>query len=137
MEDDRGGMISKGPPTGASLARWRGETKAMPAGSPPAPQFLTCPDAPGAAHLLSPRGTRCHRLSPFFHPEADLGLESPVSGRGGDGTDTPPSALPSPAALRPNRGWDTRSPPGVGGLFSTTLPAFNAVSPHPKSHGPP
>lgn len=79
----------------------------------PAPQFLTCTAAPGTARRLSPPTAGGHRLSLFFHPEADLGLKNPVLGRrrGGRGGTTPERYSCSRCILPPPKKQKIPKPP--------------------------
>lgn len=97
-----------------------------PGGSSPTPQFLTFSAAPGAAQL-SPQRTRCHQLSPFFHP-VSFGARKPCFGGR-----RPVASTPFTTMLRPNREWVTLP----RGLISHQPFRFDAISPFSKPCSPP
>lgn len=92
-----------------------------PSGSSPTPQFLTFLAAPSAAQL-SPRRTRCHQLSPFFHPVSFGARKPSFGGR------RPVASTPFTTTLRPNHDWVTLP----RGLISHQPFRFDAISPFSK-----
>lgn len=96
-----------------------------PSGSSPTPQFLTFLAAPSAAQL-SPRRTRCHQLSPFFHP-VSFGARKPCFGGRRAVASTPFATAKS--QLGDTSPWAYFAP---AFLFRCNLPFFQTLK-HPRA----